>query len=66
LRRISSCEHRGIEHSKATTTAAERARGHGERRRSSELGEVTAHERGRARSYLRVEEMVERAGGGFE
>jgi hypothetical protein len=43
----------------------EQARGHGERCRSSELGEVTAHERGWARSCLRVDEMAERAGEGL-
>jgi hypothetical protein len=71
LRRILSCghrggTHRGNGHSEASTAAAERERKHGERRRSSELGEETAHERGRVGSYLRVEEMSERAGGGFE
>ena len=45
--------------------AAERAREHGERWWSSELGEVTAHERGRARSCLRVGEMIEWARGGL-
>jgi hypothetical protein len=45
--------------------AAERAREHGERWRSSELGQVTAHERGRARSCLRVGETAKRAGGGL-
>jgi hypothetical protein len=44
----------------------DRARGHGERRWSSKLVDVTAHERGRAGSSLRVEEIAERMGGGFE
>jgi hypothetical protein len=46
LRHVSSCghqgeTHRGKGHDEASTVVAERARGHGEQRRSSELVEET-------------------------
>ena len=52
MRRILSCGHRGETrrgkgHDKASMVAAKRAREHGERRCSSELGEETVHERRR-------------------
>jgi hypothetical protein len=70
LRRVLSCRHqggthRGNGHSEASTAAVERTCGRSERRWSFELGEEAAHERGRARSCLQVEEMAERAGGGL-
>jgi hypothetical protein len=71
LRRVPSCRHRGETHQgkghdEASMVVAERARGHGERWRSSEIGEETVHERRQARGCLRVGEMPEQRRGGFE
>jgi hypothetical protein len=46
--------------------AMERARGHGERRRSSELGEETGTSEGELGGVYEWGEMAGQMGGGFE
>jgi hypothetical protein len=70
-RHVSSCGHQGRTHrgngpDEASTATVERTCGCGERRWSFELGEEAAHERRWAGRCMGVEEIAERAEGGFE
>jgi hypothetical protein len=65
LRRISSCGHRGERHDEAHMVTVERARGHGERRRSSESSKKERHMSEGELGRMRVGEMAERTEGGL-
>jgi hypothetical protein len=70
LSHVSSCghrggTHRGERHDEAPTVTVERARGHGERQRSSKSSEKEQRTSESELGCLRVGEMVKQMGGGL-